>query len=50
MVEGNIWAAVSENGPECETFKIDFLVHNSSLGLVDDTQSENIGERLEYMP
>ena len=30
-------------------FKI-FLAQNSSLGLVDDAQSENIGETQEYMP
>ena len=31
-------------------FKIGFFAQNSSLGLVDDTQSENIGEKWEYMP
>ena len=31
-------------------FKISFLAQNSSLGLVDDAQSENIGETQEYMP
>ena len=30
--------------------KIGFLAQNSSLGLVDDAQSENIGEKWEYMP
>ena len=29
-------------------FKIDFLAQNSSLGLVDDAQSENTGEKREY--
>ena len=31
-------------------FKIGFLAQNSSLGLVDDAQPENIGEKQEYMP
>ena len=31
-------------------FKIGFLAQNSSLGLVDDAQSENIGEKQEYIP
>ena len=31
-------------------FKIAFLAQNSSLGLADDAQSENIDEKQEYMP
>ena len=31
-------------------FKIGLLAQNSSLGLVDYVQSENIGEKWEYMP
>ena len=31
-------------------FKIAFLAQSSSLGLVDDDRSENIGEKQEYMP
>ena len=30
--------------------KIGSLAQNSSMGLVDDVQSENIGEKQEYMP
>ena len=30
--------------------KLAFLAQNSSLGLVDDAQSEIIGEKQEYMP
>ena len=34
-----------------EVFKIALvLAENSSLGFVDDTQSESIGEKQEYMP
>ena len=31
-------------------FKIDFMAQNSSLSLVADAESENIGEKQEYMP
>ena len=31
-------------------FKIGFLALKSYLGIVDDAQSENIGEKQEYMP
>ena len=43
------WAAVNKNGPQCEIFKIGLLAQSSSLGLVDEAQSENIGEKQEYM-
>ena len=50
MVQFDILAAVSKNGPQGENFQNYFLAHNSSLGLADDAQSENIGEKQEYMP
>ena len=31
-------------------FKIGLLAQNSSLALVDSVQSENIGEKWEFMP
>ena len=31
-------------------FRIGFLAQNSSLGLVDNAQSENISGKQEYMP
>ena len=45
-----MWAAVSENGPWGEHFQNRSLAQNSSLGLVADTQSEDIGEKQEFMP
>ena len=33
-----------------KNFKTSFFAQNSSLGLVDDAQSENIGEKQEYKP
>ena len=39
-----------ESAFRVKIFKIVFLAQNSSLGLVDDAQSENIGEKWEYMP
>ena len=39
----------AKNGPKGEIFKIAFLAQNSSFGLADDAQSENIGEKQEYM-
>ena len=33
-----------------KVFKTGILAQNSSLGLVADVQSENIGEKQEYMP
>ena len=37
-------------GLRVKIFKIGFLAQKSSLGLVEDAQSENIGEKQEYMP
>ena len=49
-LEDNIGPQTAKTDLWVKIFKIGFLVQNSSLGLVDDTQSENIGEKQEYMP
>ena len=39
-----------ERNRKVKIFKTGILAQNSSLALVADAQSENIGEKQEYMP